>query len=499
MTPLKTLGLAALLKGVSASYDYIGLGYEPKSNVVDRLTIDLDQQSLSNLVGLQTTEGFADAERVYKDGGNSKSYAVIELDSGLSSAVAQGAPVSAMSVDGDAVTGAMYQDYSAGETNIKIQYDISDDATNHVKCKIGGLPMAEQVEGGCFQGGGEITIDNEAYTYNYNVQTDNQNGRTLRGFSTAAKKKMYDCENCPYPEHNAFFEYYGIHDYGDQWVSAALDGTAVSGFNNYNANFNSYGLEGRAEAAKKGSAYVNVHMYVIREFRDAIDDCKAGKFKDNDDAVLAWDEGVAFYAGSLEGTDGSGSGVMPMALADKRCQNYKTCGALGNEVSGVAKVNIDLFKLFQSGTAEISQKKCSDLEKTVATISSKMYIPLIQGTMRYAHSVGTLGEGEKAKSEGATFAFAVLPMIANCDTNAAKTIAANMGVGASSTSYADVVNAFESTYSCLGISQSDVGRLWSVVDNAPYAVRDAGPASTFSMIGAAVGAVASTVFAFAMM
>jgi len=188
-----------------------------------------------------------------------------------------------------------------------------------------------------------------------------------------------------------------------------------------------------------------------------------------------------------------------MALADKRCQNYKTCGALGNEVSGVAKVNIDLFKLFQSGTAEISQKKCSDLEKTVATISSKMYIPLIQGTMRYAHSVGTLGEGEKAKSEGATFAFAVLPMIANCDTNAAKTIAANMGVGASSTSYADVVNAFESTYSCLGISQSDVGRLWSVVDNAPYAVRDAGPASTFSMIGAAVGAVASTVFAFAMM
>jgi len=38
MTPLKTLGLAALLKGVSASYDYIGLGYEPKSNVVDRVS-----------------------------------------------------------------------------------------------------------------------------------------------------------------------------------------------------------------------------------------------------------------------------------------------------------------------------------------------------------------------------------------------------------------------------------------------------------------------------
>mmetsp|Transcript_6094 Transcript_6094/g.17824 ORF Transcript_6094/g.17824 Transcript_6094/m.17824 type:complete len:103 (+) Transcript_6094:913-1221(+) len=53
------------------------------------------------------------------------------------------------------------------------------------------------------------------------------------------------------------------------------------------------------EAAKKGSAYVNVHMYVIREFRDAIDDCKAGKFKDNDDAVLAWDEVSPFHSESV--------------------------------------------------------------------------------------------------------------------------------------------------------------------------------------------------------
>merc|ERR1719450_1119075 len=114
-------------------------------------------------------------------------------------------------------------------------------------------------------------------------------------------------------------------------------------------DFSSLGNAARVEAVKKGSAYMNVWMYVIREFEDAIQDCQAGCIDCNDDPVHAWDEGVAFYTGSLEGTDGSGDGKMIYALADKRCANFKTCGDMGDETSGTSHVNIEIFKQFSIG------------------------------------------------------------------------------------------------------------------------------------------------------
>jgi len=46
----------------------------------------------------------------------------------------------------------------------------------------------------------------------------------------------------------------------------------------------------------------------------------------NKDRVNAWDEGVAFYTGSLEGPDVTGgSGKLLHGLADKRYANYITC------------------------------------------------------------------------------------------------------------------------------------------------------------------------------
>ena len=137
-----------------------------------------------------------------------------------------------------------------------------------------------------------------------------------------------------------FYDYYGDFDYADKWVTAALAGTDMSfssGKHGPNA-FSTLGDAARKEAVKKGTAYMNVWMYVIREFEDAIDDCVVGTISDNYDSVHAWDEGVAFYVGSLEGTDGSGSGKMVYALADKRCANFKTCGAAGDATSGTSKV-----------------------------------------------------------------------------------------------------------------------------------------------------------------
>ncbi|CAN0536084.1 unnamed protein product, partial [Scytosiphon promiscuus] len=78
-------------------------------------------------------------------------------------------------------------------------------------------------------------------------------------------------------------------------------------------------------------------MYVIHELEDALADCEEGGVlssivvadtTNNDGGVVAWDEGWAFYTGSLEGTDVGGTpdeGQMLYALAEKRCENFKTC------------------------------------------------------------------------------------------------------------------------------------------------------------------------------
>jgi hypothetical protein len=136
-----------------------------------------------------------------------------------------------------------------------------------------------------------LTIDgfSDPVTYNYNIHTDNNNGRTLAGFSTEAQAKMYECPNCPYPDYEKFRKYYDVFDYANQWVLAAFAGGKTS-FANGNADFSGYSFSGRTEAIKKGTAYMNVWMYVIREMEDALDDCKAGCINCNDDPVHAWDE-----------------------------------------------------------------------------------------------------------------------------------------------------------------------------------------------------------------
>jgi len=100
---------------------------------------------------------------------------------------------------------------------------------------------------------------------------------------------MFDCPNCPYRDYEKFRTYYDTFDYANQWVLAAFSGGKTN-FKNGNADFSSYSFTGRAEVIKKGTAYMNVWMYVIREMEDALDDCQVGCINCNDDPVHAWDE-----------------------------------------------------------------------------------------------------------------------------------------------------------------------------------------------------------------
>ena len=98
-------------------------------------------------------------------------------------------------------------------------------------------------------------------------------------------------------------------------------------------NFGDAHNNARKEAVKKGTAYMHAWMYAIREFEDAIDDCQTctancNEFSANTHGpVHAWDEGVAFYTGSLEGAaqGGNSAGKLAYRLAEKRCAGLGFC------------------------------------------------------------------------------------------------------------------------------------------------------------------------------
>ena len=249
------------------------------------------------------------------------------------------------------------------------------------------------------------------YTVGGNSKTSSPY-RTLQGFSTGAKGKMYDgdalkddgvtkvCPGCPYKHYKQFYDYYGSFTYADDWALAALDGTTLT-FGapaSLTFNFGDAADAARKEAVKKGTVNMHVWMYAIREFEDAIDDCQTctancDAFSANDAGpVRAWDEGVAFYTGSREGTDhgGNSDGKMVYRLAEKRCENFGTCGAAGGASSGISMVNSELFKaggLFATGRDLLQQGECAKVRPIVEQIVSLMTVPLVQGTLRYAYKV----------------------------------------------------------------------------------------------------------------
>merc|ERR1719424_2454481 len=316
--------------------------------------------------------------------------------------------------------------------------------------------------------------------------------RTLQGFSTGAEGKMYNgagCPGCPYKHYKQFYDYYGSFKYADDWALAALDGTTVTytGAANVVFKFGDYSNNARKEAIKKGTAYMHVWMYAIREFEDAIDDCQTcvsncNEFSTNDGgSVHAWDEGVAFYTGSLEGTvqGGNSAGKMVYRHAEKRCGNFDTCTGAGN----MSQVNDELFKadgLFAQGRALLHAGLCSSVRAVVDQIVSLMTVPLVQGTLRYAWKVGQTGgvdnrpsdQFAKNAAKGSTYAAAVLPLVHACNPAAASVVSDNVKFGAAvydqttgvfvSGTKPDtgaVKAALETTYACLGITCAQVGGL----------------------------------------
>ena len=156
-------------------------------------------------------------------------------------------------------------------------------------------------------------------------------------------------------------------------------------------------------------------MYAIREYEDGIDDCAncddvARGCNDNsaDASINAWDEGVAFGIGSLEGTDGNSRkvgnedptgtpyeyGVGFYALAERRCIDLRTCanpspnpltqtptptpppnpspspnllrcGLFGGKLTGGSQVNHDRLTVHTQGNLRLRRSECATMRPIV--------------------------------------------------------------------------------------------------------------------------------------
>merc|ERR1712164_19780 len=267
--------------------------------------------------------------------------------------------------------------------------------------------------------------------------------RTIRGFASGAaatKSSGNAATDVDYKDNgfisvmNAYWKKKGLNEFtwGEQIVEAAFKGTTIG-----DIDFSKVGWDFRKETIGKGIVYLNVFPYVIWEMQDAINDCKAGKLSANADSVHAWDEAVAFYTGSLEGTTqggdvgltgGYGEGELQFTLAEKRCKNFGTCTADFdmNPHDGYSEVNKKIFALFSAGRDEIlsavdstRSDKCEPVVETMNEISGLMLVPFIQGVQRYLYKTAQGTASAKEAGELFAFASAVLPFIDAVDSTAA--------------------------------------------------------------------------------
>ena len=129
-------------------------------------------------ISAKTPESFENARKIYNEGGNSKSYAMINLGEPLKTGIKKGDLITGKNAEGTEVAGKAYADYDMGVSTIKVQYMTTDLQDSYVQCQVGAL--LETNTKGCFAGEtGELKIDEQMYAYTYNVLTDNRAGRTM--------------------------------------------------------------------------------------------------------------------------------------------------------------------------------------------------------------------------------------------------------------------------------------------------------------------------------
>lgn len=255
------------------------------------------------------------------------------------------------------------------------------------------------------------------------------------------------------------------------------------------------GRFGHGEGLIKGSAVLNINMYVLGQLELSVKSCQASNFSD---ASYALDEAVALYSGSLADTEeDGGTGLLMYGLANNRAINFKTAGHSGDKDTGTALVNIlalNELKHMQANYLSSNSTQCADAANSCKLIANYMKVPIIQSVLAYAYIRDRSEEEdpeeiEKNTGKGATYTAALLPYIHACSSKDAAVVYDFMRIGSDTEklSFGAVKQAIERNYACLGVTCAAVGGIW---DGVRYS-DDAEPCgySTEESKGSSFGAI----------
>merc|ERR1719271_677721 len=138
----------------------------------------------------------------------------------------------------------------------------------------------------------------------------------------------------------------------------------------------------------KAVQYQHAWIYSLHELYSAVGKCKDGNVDADGGAPHAWDEGWAFYAGSLQGTsyDDNHYGQLTYGMSNKRCGDFKTCFSHGEahwrsgEEDSMSMVNAKLLRLYRAGLEAVRDAtRCGEADAYVKEIVAQMTVPLVQG------------------------------------------------------------------------------------------------------------------------
>jgi len=240
------------------------------------------------------------------------------------------------------------------------------------------------------------------------------------------------------------------------------------------------------EVAKKATAYTFNFIEMVQLMQKAIDEVDINNCIYNSGigvascstAMEAWEAAVAIYVGSLEGSDGNNCsggcyGYSLYALADKRCDDYSTCGpTLTENKDETAYINSLIITYFTAGQAATNFGLVDDMKYYKRMISAKVAVPLVQGVLKYTWLLSLknpcgYSKTDKEIAAAGTFSSALLPKVWACSKKGADQLQRNLKIGGNiatapgkKPSFRAVRLALECNYRCLGIKCTDVGSLF---------------------------------------
>ena len=200
------------------------------------------------------------------------------------------------------------------------------------------------------------------------------------------------------------------------------------------------------------------YMAVLSKFQDAINSCKVAN---QADAEAEWDEGVAFFVGSIEtNTPLLSNGVLMYSLGLEQCRHFDTCDESGEAIS-----NVELFKHFANGMSMIKERECGQAESLLSlNITKLMRIPLVQGTLYHSIESSLLDDtrAENAMATGYIMANSIEPVVSAANATSARIIADNFkfpveGSAPLPNLHESVFDGFRYAVSEMGIDCNDVG------------------------------------------